>query len=89
MRKFDGTKLGNRIWDSEIAGYAAQIHEYKEKQQVLLKQLCADKAAPQPHRDLYRYSEIEQMRKAVSAIILRQYVKHLAAERHQIKVPVL
>lgn len=38
MRKFDYTKLKSRTWDSEILGYVAQIHEYKGKQQVLLKQ---------------------------------------------------
>lgn len=38
MREFDYTKLKNRTWDSEILGYVAQIHEYKGKQQVLLKQ---------------------------------------------------
>ena len=38
MREFDYTSLKNRTWDSEILGYVAQIHEYKGKQQVLLKQ---------------------------------------------------
>ena len=38
MREFDYTKLKDRTWDSEILGYVAQIHEYKGKQQVLLKQ---------------------------------------------------
>ena len=38
MREFDYTKLKDRTWGSEILGYVAQIHEYKGKQQVLLKQ---------------------------------------------------
>ena len=38
MREFDYTKLKDRAWDSTILGYVAQIHEYKGKQQVLLKQ---------------------------------------------------
>jgi len=38
MREFDYTKLKERTWDSEILGYVAQIHEYKGRQQVLLKQ---------------------------------------------------
>ena len=38
MRSFDYTKLKDRTWDSEILGYVAQIHEYKGRQQVLLKQ---------------------------------------------------
>lgn len=38
MREYDYTKLKDRAWDSEILGYVAQIHEYKGKQQVLLKQ---------------------------------------------------
>lgn len=38
MREFDYTKLRDRTWDSEILGYVAQIHEYKGRRQVLLKQ---------------------------------------------------
>ena len=38
MREFDYTQLKDRTWDSEILGYVAQIHEYKGRQQVLLKQ---------------------------------------------------
>lgn len=38
MRDFDYTKLKGRTWDSEILGYVAQIHEYKGRQQTLLKQ---------------------------------------------------
>lgn len=38
MREFDYTKLKGRTWDSEVLGYVAQIHEYKGRQQVLLKQ---------------------------------------------------
>ena len=38
MREFDYTQLKGRTWDSEILGYVAQIHEYKGRQQVLLKQ---------------------------------------------------
>ena len=38
MRDFDYTKLKDRTWDSEILGFVAQIHEYKGRQQILLKQ---------------------------------------------------
>ena len=38
MRDFDYTKLKEWAWDSEILGYVAQIHEYKGRQQTLLKQ---------------------------------------------------
>ena len=38
MREFDYTQLKDRTWDSEILGYVAQIHEYKGRQEVLLKQ---------------------------------------------------
>lgn len=38
MREFDYTKLKDRTWDSRTLGYVAQIHEYKGKQQALLKQ---------------------------------------------------
>lgn len=38
MREFDYTKLKGRTWDGEVLGYVAQIHEYKGRQQVLLKQ---------------------------------------------------
>lgn len=38
MREFDYTQLKDRTWDSETLSYVAQIHEYKGRQQVLLKQ---------------------------------------------------
>ncbi len=38
MRKFDYAKLVNMKWDSEILGYVAQIHEYKGRQELYLKQ---------------------------------------------------
>ena len=42
MRSFDYSKLKDRSWDSEILGYVAQIHEYKGRQQVLLRQRAAE-----------------------------------------------
>jgi len=42
MREFDYTKLKDRTWDSEILSYVAQIHEYKGKQQILLRQRPAE-----------------------------------------------
>lgn len=38
MRKFDYSKLKERTWDNEILAYVAQIHEYKGKQDLYLKQ---------------------------------------------------
>ena len=38
MRIFDYGKLKERTWDSEILGYIAQIHEYKGRQELYLKQ---------------------------------------------------
>ncbi len=38
MRSFDYGKLKERTWDSEILGYIAQIHEYKGRQELYLKQ---------------------------------------------------
>ena len=38
MRDFDYSKLRNIKWDSEILGLVAQIHEYKGKQVLYLKQ---------------------------------------------------
>lgn len=38
MRQFDYTRLKNSSWDSEILGYVAQIHEYKGRQQMFLRQ---------------------------------------------------
>ena len=38
MRTFDYSKLKERTWDSEILGYIAQIHEYKGRQELYLKQ---------------------------------------------------
>lgn len=38
MREFDYTKLKYSHWDSEILGLVAQIHEYKGRQELYLKQ---------------------------------------------------
>ena len=38
MRDFDYGKLRDIKWDSEILGLVAQIHEYKGKQALYLKQ---------------------------------------------------
>lgn len=38
MRTFDYSKLKERTWDSEILGYIAQIHEYKGRQELYLRQ---------------------------------------------------
>lgn len=38
MRNFDYSSLATRSWDSEIIGLIAQIHEYKGRQDLWLKQ---------------------------------------------------
>ena len=38
MRNFDYRKLKDMKWDNEILGLVAQIHEYKGKQALFLKQ---------------------------------------------------
>lgn len=38
MRTFDYTKLKERKWDSEVLGLVAQIHEFKGRQELYLKQ---------------------------------------------------
>lgn len=38
MREFDYSKLSSILWDSEILGYVAQIHEFKGRQELYLKQ---------------------------------------------------
>ena len=38
MREFDNSKLKERTWDNEILAYIAQIHEYKGKQDLYLRQ---------------------------------------------------
>ena len=38
MRNFDYSNLASRSWDSEIIGLIAQIHEYKGRQDLWLKQ---------------------------------------------------
>lgn len=38
MRIFNYTNLKNHRWDSEILGLVAQIHEFKGKQELYLKQ---------------------------------------------------
>lgn len=42
MREFDYLKLGEKKWDSEILGLVAQIHEYKGRQELYLKQRPAE-----------------------------------------------
>ena len=38
MKEFDYKKLKDRTWDNEILSYIAQIHEYKGKQDLYLRQ---------------------------------------------------
>lgn len=38
MRSFDYSDLRNKTWDNEILGLVAQIHEYKGRQELYLKQ---------------------------------------------------
>ena len=38
MRDFDYSSLKNKTWDSEIISLVAQIHEYKGRQEVYLRQ---------------------------------------------------
>lgn len=38
MREFDYLKLKDRLWDSEILSYVAQIHEYKGRQELYIRQ---------------------------------------------------
>ena len=42
MRNFDYSKLKGRTWDNEILAYVAQIHEYKGKQDLYLRQKPAE-----------------------------------------------
>jgi len=42
MRNFDYSILAKRSWDSEIIGLVAQIHEYKGRQELYLKQKPAE-----------------------------------------------
>lgn len=38
MKKFDYSNFRERTWDNEILAYVAQIHEYKGKQELYLRQ---------------------------------------------------
>ena len=38
MRNFDYGLLANRTWDNEILSYVAQIHEFKGKQELYIRQ---------------------------------------------------
>lgn len=38
MRDFNYDLLRNRHWDSEVLGLVAQIHEFKGRQELYLKQ---------------------------------------------------
>ena len=44
MRNFDYSILAKRSWDSEIIGLVAQIHEYKGRQELYMKQKPAELA---------------------------------------------
>ena len=43
MRIFDYSSLKEKTWDSEIISLIAQIHEYKGRQEVYIKQKELDK----------------------------------------------
>ena len=38
MKIFDYSKLADRTWDNEIVSYLTQIHEYKGKQDLYIRQ---------------------------------------------------
>ena len=38
MKVFDYSILSDRTWDNEIVSYLAQIHEYKGKQELYIRQ---------------------------------------------------
>ncbi len=38
MRTFEYSNLKDRTWDTEILSYVAQIHEYKGRQELFLRQ---------------------------------------------------
>ena len=42
MRSFDYAALKDRTWDNEVLGLVAQIHEYKGRQELYLKQKPAE-----------------------------------------------
>ena len=38
MRTFEYSNLKDRTWDTDILSYVAQIHEYKGRQELFLRQ---------------------------------------------------
>ena len=42
MRSFNYAALKNKTWDNEVLGLVAQIHEYKGRQELYLKQKSAE-----------------------------------------------
>ena len=42
MRSFNYAALKNKTWDNEVLGLVAQIHEYKGRQELYLKQKTAE-----------------------------------------------
>lgn len=38
MKNFDYSKLADRTWDNEIVTYIAQIHEFKGRQELYIRQ---------------------------------------------------
>ena len=42
MKIFDYSNLVNRTWDNEIVSYIAQIHEFKGRQELYIRQRPVD-----------------------------------------------
>ena len=78
MRVFDYSKLAEKKWDSEILGYVAQIHEFKGRQELYLKQKPAE---------LNRLIEIakiqstEASNKIEGIVLIRRHQRHAVRRR--------
>ena len=78
MRTFDYSQLQNRQWDSEILGLVAQIHEFKGRQELYLKQKPAvlDKLI-----DIAKVQSTEASNKIEGIVTTSTRIQQLCAEK--------
>ncbi len=85
MKVFDYSILSDRTWDNEIVSYLTQIHEYKGKQELYIRQ---------KHVELERLIEIAKIQSTeasnrIEGIVttnarLKQLVENKTSPLHQI-----
>ena len=78
MRTFDYSTLQNQQWDSEILGLVAQIHEFKGRQELYLKQ---KPAVLEKLIDIAKVQSTEASNKIEGIVTTNTRVQQLCAEK--------